>query len=460
MADATLVKYTPDSLIGDVSAKELHSVIAACSRGKALDSVREQIIARAEKLELGGLLPDNWRADGTLKSATATWESDEQRETWSDLYTGLDSALDDKYAALGDADGCHYYVYVLDFNDTEVIFRLRGDMYSAPYTVTEGGPITIGDAVKVRPVTEYVKTERTAGPLREWRKAKVANLKGLERRTFAASDMELRANEDGTLHFCGYACVTGVPYDMGWYQETIERGAFKRTLSESPDVQLLINHAGMPLARTSSGTLRLEERTTPDVNGKTGLWVDADLDAEDPDVVSLKRKMDRRDIDQMSFAFAPTAAGGWNEDYTERKIAACTIHRGDVSVVNQGANPATAGATLRSQNAIASLRHLGADGFVTALAEWRDHTLLPIEQRAGKALSAATMEVLSQVANLISGADDSLGEAQPMLAELMGVAVPVADDTDDEPAERAIEIPDHLTRARQELAMLTTRSRP
>ena len=38
---------------------------------------------------------------------------------------------------------------------------------------------------------------------------------------------------------------------MGGYTETIARGAFTKTLSERPDVQLLINHEGLPLARTT-----------------------------------------------------------------------------------------------------------------------------------------------------------------------------------------------------------------
>jgi HK97 family phage prohead protease len=454
MPEVTLPVYAPDATVGEVSAKELRTIIAAVTRGAELDAVRAQVIARAEALDVGGLLPGNWRSDGTLASATATWSTDEQRETWADLFIGLEAALKEKY----DAEDSYYcYVYVQDITDTEVIFVKSGEVLSAPYTVTAGGPIEIGDAVKVRPVTEYVKTER-AGPLIDFRKAKAAGLKGLERRTFdvAVADMELREADDGSLRFSGYACVTGVAYDMGWYRETIERGAFKRTLEQSPDVQLLINHTGMPLARTSSGTLRLEERTTPDENGKTGLWVEADLDPEDPDVRSLRGKMARKDIDQMSFAFAPTSSGGWNDDYTERKIAAVTIHRGDVSVVNQGANPATAGAMLRSQDALVALRRLGGlDAFVACIVETGDLRRLPREERAGKKLSAATMELLTQMSTLLGTGEDAVGEARSLLDELIGT--PDDDEPAEAPVERAapIAIPDHLTRARQELAALT-----
>jgi hypothetical protein len=189
----------------------------------------------------------------------------------------------------------------------------------------------------------------------------------------------------------------------------------------------------MPIARTKSGTLTLAE-------DERGLKVDADLDPEDPDVKSLARKMGRGDIDQMSFAFQQTAQD-WNDDYTDRKILACSIHRGDVSVVNQGANPATL-ASIRSADAIAALADLGSPVVLAAFVEWRDWTLVPREQRAGKALSAATMEVLTQVLNLVAAADEAMDEAQPLLAELMGVPNP------DEPEpDAAVESEADVTRS-------------
>jgi len=457
MADATLMRF--DGPVADLPASDLRGAITAATRGEALTDRRRELVARSLALGKRGWIPDNWRDDGTLRSATAMWSTDEQRETYSDLVNGLEAALDEVFA---DEDSW-YYIWIQDLTTTEVIYSKGGDLFSAPYTVAEGGQITIGEPAKVRPVSEYVPLDvvqtgqapRSAGPLVEWRRQKVAGLKGLERRTFDVQDMELREANDGSWRLTGYACVTGVPYDVGWYEETIQRGAFKRTLSESPDVQLLINHAGMPLARTSSGTLRLEERSTPDASGKTGLWVDAGLDPLDPDAQSLKRKMDRRDIDQMSFAFQPTASD-WSDDYSQRSVVACSIHRGDVSVVNQGANQATY-ASIRSQDALAALHRTGPDALVGALVEWRDRTL---EMRAGATLSAATMEVLTNVLNLVASADEAVDEAQPMLATLMGVANPDEPEPDAPEADdvvlqqNAVVLPDFTTRARERLAML------
>jgi HK97 family phage prohead protease len=254
----------------------------------------------------------------------------------------------------------------------------------------------------------------------EWRKKKAEQAnKTMERRVFDASAMELRADNDGLLKLRGYASVTETPYEVGFYQETIKRGAFKRTLGEDPDVQLLINHgsggSGMPIARTKSGTMRLQE-------DDRGLLVEADLDPEDPDVQLLARKMKRGDIDQMSFAFQATDQD-WNDDFTERSIRSVSIHRGDVSVVNQGAN----GSTMVALRARDALTAVGLEGLIEALTEWRDFTLLSMEERAGKAISAKNTDTLTNILSLVQKADDNVDEAIPMLAELLQVPNPGTD---------------------------------
>ena len=165
-----------------------------------------------------------------------------------------------------------------------------------------------------------------------------------ERRSCSIDEFELRGDAD-TLKLTGYASVFEAPYPVyggasgGGWDEIVDRGAFDRTLAEKPDTHLLINHEGMPLARTKSGTMRL-------ATDERGLHVEADLDRRDPDVQALQVKMERRDMDEMSFAFR-VLRHRWNDDETERRMLEVSIHKGDVSVVNFGANPATA-AQLRS----------------------------------------------------------------------------------------------------------------
>lgn len=159
-----------------------------------------------------------------------------------------------------------------------------------------------------------------------------------EVRRFTAGGLEVREGDDGLLTFTGYATVFDAEYEMyggppyGWI-EVVDPGAFRRTLSEKPDVQLLLNHDGLPLARTKSGTMTLDD-------DNKGLRVEASLDPADPDVSQLRVKVERGDLDEMSFAFR-TIRQEWDEEYEKRTLLEVSINRGDVSIVNYGANPST-----------------------------------------------------------------------------------------------------------------------
>ena len=155
------------------------------------------------------------------------------------------------------------------------------------------------------------------------------------------SRIEIRELQPGgPLELTGHAATFGQPYPVGSFEETIEPGAFRRTLGENPDVSLLVNHAGTPLARTTSGTMTLSEDSH-------GLRFRAELEPSDPDVQSIVPKLRRGDLSECSFAFRATAQT-WSEDKTERSIRECSIHRGDISIVTTAANP-NATASLRAE---------------------------------------------------------------------------------------------------------------
>lgn len=168
--------------------------------------------------------------------------------------------------------------------------------------------------------------------------------------------MELREIETGSggslLRFTGYASVTESAYEMsdwlGDYSEVVRRGAFSKTLAEGADVPFKLNHDGMTLARTKSGTMRLAEDST-------GLHVEADLDPGNGQVADIRSAMERGDLDEMSFAFRVTRQE-WSPDWSQRDITEVNLNKGDVSIVNYGANPHTSGLT--------SLRSALADGTV------------------------------------------------------------------------------------------------
>lgn len=143
---------------------------------------------------------------------------------------------------------------------------------------------------------------------------------------------EIRADSDG-IKVEGYAAVFGEEADIGgMFREVIERGAFKDAIGRD-DVVFLINHDGLPLARTRSGTLRLSE-------DDHGLKIETSLDPEDPDVKSISGKMRRGDLDKMSFAFYPDVQE-WDEsgDVPLRTIKRATLL--DVSIVTSPAYEGT-----------------------------------------------------------------------------------------------------------------------
>ena len=104
--------------------------------------------------------------------------------------------------------------------------------------------------------------------------------------------------ENDTIKVSGYAAVFNSETNIGgYYRESIAKGAFSDAI-KNDDVRFLINHTGLPLARTKSGTLTLSE-------DERGLFIEAELNMKDPDVQAIASKMERGDLDEMSFAFTP-----------------------------------------------------------------------------------------------------------------------------------------------------------
>ncbi|WP_051844205.1 HK97 family phage prohead protease [Streptomyces sp. NRRL S-813] len=172
-----------------------------------------------------------------------------------------------------------------------------------------------------------------------------AKTSGPERRAFPVQ-LEVRAKQgtSGVSTIEGYASVTESPFEMwdwlGPYSEVVRTGAFAKTLAENPQVQLLLNHGGLAMAYTKAGTLRLSEDTT-------GLHMEADVNTGRSDVSDMLTALEEGSVDEMSFAFRVTRQQ-WSPDYDQRDILEVDLHRGDVSVVNFGANPATSVGAMRA----------------------------------------------------------------------------------------------------------------
>jgi HK97 family phage prohead protease len=173
-------------------------------------------------------------------------------------------------------------------------------------------------------------------------KADRAKPAGTERRAYPVH-LEVRKQAGGVATLEGYASATEQVYEMwdwlGSYGEVVRAGAFTKTLSENPQTQLLLNHAGLSMAYTRAGTLRLAEDST-------GLHMAADVNTGRNDVRDMVTAIEDGNVDEMSFAFRVTRQQ-WSPDYDQRDILEVDIHRGDVSVVNFGANPATSVQAVR-----------------------------------------------------------------------------------------------------------------
>jgi hypothetical protein len=147
---------------------------------------------------------------------------------------------------------------------------------------------------------------------------------------------ELRINEaNGRRTLTGYAAVfNSLSGDLGGFKETINRGAFSRSLNSNPDVVALSEHDSKKgiLGRTKSGTLRLNEDSV-------GLRFECDLPTTQLGN-DIATSVARGDLDACSFGFVANDSS-WAEtgDGVVRSLKDVSLF--DVSVVANPAYPAT-----------------------------------------------------------------------------------------------------------------------
>lgn len=254
--------------------------------------------------------------------------------------------------------------------------------------------------------------------------------------TVPASSLQIRATADGGLEFDGYALSWDQPYEVqdwyGTYTETIVRGAATKTLQEKADVRFLVNHDGVPMGRTKSGTLTL-------LADDQGLRTQCTLDASNPTVQEVQSAMKRGDLDEMSFAFMAIRQE-WNEDYTDRKVLELKLF--DVSVVTYPASPFTS-AALRGADLIRALaasdpeellvaaRSSGATGMLTTLHE-RLGAALGRSAPAGAKSARASDDDSTTLAQAVDAAiDEALNVIDDNPAQAKDVLTAAASSVDD-----------------------------
>ena len=231
-------------------------------------------------------------------------------------------------------------------------------------------------------------TKRSARRAMEYAQGVVARIKAEEERgtmkqetrNFDA-DFEIRAEGDG-MTFVGYAAkFNSRSENLGGFVETIEQGAFSRSLRSRNDVKLLVNHdSGRVLASSRAKTLRLYE-------DQIGLRVEADLPntTDGRDMAELLR---RGDLNKMSFGFS-VQKDSWNNDMTERTLKSVRLF--EVSIVAFPAYAETE-AMVRSLDKVAARAQVNADELADAVMKLEE----------GADLSDTEAELIKTVVNSLA----------------------------------------------------------
>ncbi|GAC1373730.1 MAG: hypothetical protein NVSMB4_00610 [Acidimicrobiales bacterium] len=249
-------------------------------------------------------------------------------------------------------------------------------------------------------------------------------------RSFPA-EFEVRSPSNSTVEVEGYASTFNQPYSMfdtfGKYTESVRTGAFTKSLAErGVDVPFLIDHTGLPQARTTNGSLILRE-------DDKGLLSVATLNTERSDTRDLVHAIKDGLMTEMSFGFRMVQEK-WSADYDQREMIELNLNRGDVSAVKFGANP------LTNIGVRAAFRSMRPAGLHRLAGEIRD---------GSQTLSPSARATLAAVLDLAAQADDAVDQIQPMLATLLGVADPDADDETSEMETKALALLDVMRRRHQ-----------
>ena len=252
-------------------------------------------------------------------------------------------------------------------------------------------------------------------------------LSPIETRAFSTRDASLNQR-----HFQGHAAVfnqstaIGDPTTWGFY-ERVAPGCFTKSIQDRADVIFDQDHDfSKILSRVSNSTLRLDQDSV-------GLATDADW-ADVSYATDLATLIEGRFIAGMSFMFQ-TVADDWSTETVEMNgmqysVESRTLIEAKLIDVCVTSNPAYAGTDANMRSAAINARARRAGSSVIGAISPERLAKLGNALRVGATLSADTLATLQQVLDLIAAADNSVDQAQPILAALMGVPNPDADGGD------------------------------
>ena len=228
-----------------------------------------------------------------------------------------------------------------------------------------------------------------------------------EMRTRTVEGMEVRDGKAGTdsIVLTGSPIVYDQPYtvrdSLGEFSETMSPGVVSDII-DTCDCRYLINHDGMPLARTVSGTLKL-------IDTPTSLRYEAHLDARSQLANDLAVAVERGDVSQMSCGFI-VAADTWEDDWTVRTVEKFGQLL-DISAVTYPASPTTS-VELQQRAFFESVEQ----AFPESRARLEKYMLIAEELRAGKAISSKNAALLANFVAAHKNVADAVKGAGPHAA--------------------------------------------
>lgn len=175
---------------------------------------------------------------------------------------------------------------------------------------------------------------------------------GLEARGYVT---EVRANSGETPQISGLGSVYGQTTRIGGFffewDEEVATGAWKNTISrKDADIRSMFNHnTDRLLGRTTVDTLRLEDT-------KAGLQYEVDINADDPNAMSVHAQVARGDVSGASVWFRVTSET-WDEptDDNDLEVPKRTIQEAELFEVG----PVTMPAFEQTSAEAASFKGLG-----------------------------------------------------------------------------------------------------
>lgn len=225
------------------------------------------------------------------------------------------------------------------------------------------------------------------------------SLGGREIRT-QHSEFEIREEGDG-LVVRGYAALFDSPSHPLPFTETIQRGAFKKSLQSRNRILLLWNHnAGEPLASNRNGSLKLFE-------DDRGLMYEARM-ANTSRARDVSELLKAGVIDSMSFGFS-VKRDAWSQDGNNRTLQEVSLH--EISIVSYPAYEGTAGTVSVREN-----REIDADALADSLSKLEVGSDLTLEE--AQVINEIVSSLTANKEEEVDSVDATIEEIEANLLEL------------------------------------------